>query len=139
MTTALRSSGAATARLASGCAAGTAALSAVATAISFTWLPVGSPALGAATGLVVQAVLLLTISDTRDRRLHRTAVVVGVLLGGFLLAGSAWAAATRFPATPAAVLVCVLQNTLGPLAVLSVHIGRPRRSAVSTRNGRGHR
>ncbi|MGW3991886.1 hypothetical protein [Amycolatopsis sp. NPDC004772] len=111
------------ARLAGCCAAITAAGSAAATAAGFTWLPFDWPALGAAVALVVHAALALTIVDLRDRRLRRSAATVAVLLGGLLLAGSAWAAAVHWSGNPPAVLLSVVQNGVGPLAVLSVRLG----------------
>ncbi|WP_155848915.1 hypothetical protein [Amycolatopsis vancoresmycina] len=111
------------ARLAGGCAAATAVLSAVATAISFTWLPFDWPALGAVVALVVHAALALTITDTRDERLRRTAITVAAALAVLLVAGSVWAAAVRLPGSEPAVLLSVVQNTIGPLAVSSVRLG----------------
>ncbi len=110
-------------RLAGWCAAATAAGSAVATAAGFTWLPFDWPALGAAAALVVHAALALTIIDLRDERLRRSATTVAAVLAGLLLAGSAWAAAVRWPGSPPAVLLVLVQNGIGPLAVLSVRLG----------------
>ncbi|EOD66858.1 hypothetical protein H480_19393 [Amycolatopsis vancoresmycina DSM 44592] len=98
-------------------------LSAVATAISFTWLPFDWPALGAVVALVVHAALALTITDTRDERLRRTAITVAAALAVLLVAGSVWAAAVRLPGSEPAVLLSVVQNTIGPLAVSSVRLG----------------
>ncbi|QKV73480.1 hypothetical protein [Amycolatopsis sp. Hca4] len=111
------------ARLAGTCAAATAVVSAAATATSFTWLPFDWPALGAVVAVVVHATLALTIADLRDERLRRTAITVAALLAGLLVAGSAWAAAVHLPGHPAAVALAVLQNGVGPLAVLSVRTG----------------
>jgi len=112
-----------TVRFAAGCAAGAALLSAFATTASFEWLPLESPAVAAGLALTVHATLVLTIVDSRDRRLRGTAGTVGALLACLLLAGSVWSAATHFPGQPGSVVVQVLANTAGPLAVLTVHIG----------------
>ncbi|WP_410590456.1 hypothetical protein [Amycolatopsis sp. lyj-23] len=111
-------------RLAGWCAAATAVLSAVATAVAFTRLPFDWPALGAAAALVVHGALALTITDLRDERLRRSATAVAALLGGLLITGSAWAAAMSVPGSPAAVVLSVVQNGIGPLAVLGVRLGR---------------
>ncbi|WP_370961600.1 hypothetical protein [Amycolatopsis sp. cg9] len=112
-----------TARLAAGFAAGAALLSAFATTTSFAWLPLDSPAVAAGLALTVHATLFLTIVDSRDRRLRGTAITVGALLACFLLAGSLWSAATHFPGQAGSILVQVVANTAGPLAVLAVHTG----------------
>ncbi|WP_103343121.1 hypothetical protein [Amycolatopsis sp. CA-126428] len=111
------------ARLAGWCAVATAAGSAGATAAGFTRLPFDWPALGAAAALVVHAALALTIVDLRDPRLRRSAITVAVVLAGLLLAGSAWAAAVHSPGSLPAVLLSLVQNGIGPLAVLSVRLG----------------
>ncbi|MGW4065745.1 hypothetical protein ACWEGE_46175 [Amycolatopsis sp. NPDC004747] len=112
------------ARLAGACAAVTAAVSAAATAAGFTRLPFDWPALGAVAALVVHAALALTITDLRDERLRRSAGTVAVVLGALLVTGSAWAAAVQLPGNPAAVLLSVVQNGVGPLALLAVRLGR---------------
>ncbi|MEV6832871.1 hypothetical protein [Amycolatopsis sp. NPDC051102] len=111
------------ARLAGGCAAATAVGSAAATASSFTWLPFDWPALGVAAALVVHAALALTITDLGDPRLRRSATTVAAVLAGLLLAGSAWAAAVHWPGSAPGVLLSLVQNGIGPLAVLSVRLG----------------
>lgn len=115
-------------RLATGCAAGAALLSAFATTSSFGWLPLESPAVAAGLALTVHATLLLTIVDSRDRRLRGTAVVVGSLLACALLTGSLWAATAHFAGQAGLVFVQAVENTAGPLAVLTVHIGAGRTS-----------
>ncbi|MEU0797701.1 hypothetical protein ABZ342_47195 [Amycolatopsis sp. NPDC005961] len=108
-------------RLAAGCAAGAALLSVFATATGFRWLPLESPAVAAVLALTVHGALILTIVDSHDRRLRGTAITVGSALACFLLAGSLWSATLRFPGHPGLVLLQVLENTAGPLAVLAVH------------------
>ncbi|WP_103349641.1 hypothetical protein [Amycolatopsis sp. CA-128772] len=117
---------AAPARLAGWSAAATAVVSAAATATGFSRLPFDWPALGAAAALVIHAALALTITDLRDRRLRRSAATVAVLLGALLVTGSAWAAAVSLPGSPVEMLLSVVQNSIGPLAVLSVRLGRVR-------------
>ncbi|MEV4142832.1 hypothetical protein AB0J40_04135 [Amycolatopsis sp. NPDC049691] len=124
-----------TARFAAACAA---VLSAFATAAGFGWLPLESPAVAAGVALTVHGVLLLTIVDSRDRRLRGPAKVVGSLLGCFLLAGSLWTATGRFAGQPGLVAVQVLENTVGPLAVLTVFAAEADApGAVSRRKRRG--
>ncbi|MFJ9778890.1 hypothetical protein ACIRSS_04865 [Amycolatopsis sp. NPDC101161] len=112
-----------TTRLAAGCAAGAALLSAFATTASFGWLPLESPAVAAGMALTVHGVLLLTIVDSHDRRLRGPAITVGSVLACFLLAGSLWTAAAHFPGQPGLIAVQILENVAGPLAVLAVHNG----------------
>ncbi|MGW5722474.1 hypothetical protein ACWEVP_40320 [Amycolatopsis sp. NPDC003865] len=113
----------ATTRLAAGCAAGAALLSAFATTASFGWLPLDSPAVAAGVALTVHGALLLTIVDSHDRRLRGTAITVGSVLACILLAGSLWTAVAHFPGQPGPMVVQVLENVAGPLAVLAVHSG----------------
>lgn len=132
MTVTLPRSAATARRVAGAGAAGAAALSALATTTSFAWLPLDSAAVAVVVALILHATLLLTIVDSHDRRLRGAAIAVGTLLAGFLVAGSLWTAVTHFPGQPPAILVCLVENTAGPLTVLAVHNGRvvsrPRRS-----------
>ncbi|WP_372660466.1 hypothetical protein [Amycolatopsis kentuckyensis] len=126
-----------TARFAAACAA---LLSAFATAASFGRLPLESPAVAAGVALMVHGMLLLTIVDSRDRRLRGPAAVVGSLFACFLLIGSLWTAAGLFPGQPGPIAVQVLENTAGPLAVLAVFAADPVAArVVSRRKPRGPR